>query len=174
MADVNEEQAPASVEADVAGKLDRLTEKVQLLQELFVKRVKDDSVQKEAFNALHAELQQYKGDAVRASQKPILKGLVLIYDAACRMLESLPASKGTDAVETLAEEIVELLHRHDVEIMTEEPERFDAKIQMAIRTEPAAAEEEDQRVAQVVRQGFRWGQQILRPQEVIVKVYKKS
>lgn len=173
MSDVNQESVP-TVDAEIGAKLDRLTEKIGLLEQLIVKRIKDDQTQQTAVNALHSELQQYRSDAVRAGQKPILKGLVLMYDAALRMLESLPPSKGTEAVETLAEEIVELLHRHDVELIAEQPERFDNKIQMALRMEPAGSEDEDQRVAQVVRQGFRWGGQVLRPQEVVVKVFRKK
>ncbi len=166
--------APPSVENDLTPKVDKLLEKVTLLQELFVKRIKDDQVQQGAFNAVYQELQQYKSEAVKNSQKPLLKGLVLIYDAALRMIEGKEPGPATQPVETVAEEIIELLHRHDVEVMTEQLEKFDNKIQLALRTEPAASEEEHQRIAQVVRQGFRWGSQVLRPQEVVVKIFKKG
>lgn len=166
--------APPVENGDVGARLDRLADRVGSLEQLILKRAREDQAQQLAFNALHSELQQYKSEAQRSSQKPILKGLVLMYDAACRLLETLPASRGTEAVETLAEEILELLRRHDVELMAEHPDRFDSKVQMAIRTEDADREEQDQLVTQVVRQGFRWGAQVLRPQEVIVKVFKRG
>lgn len=176
MADTSPDSAaPAAppVEAmEVGARVDRLADRVGALEQLILRRAREDQAQQVAFNALHAELQQYKADAQRMSQKPILKGLILMYDAACRLLETLPASRGTEAVETLAEEIIELLRRHDVEMMPEQPERFDNRIQMAIKTELVDRREDDQRVAQILRQGFRWGTQVLRPQEVIVKVYK--
>ena len=149
-------------------RLDGLGEKISRMEEAVTRRVRDDVVPRAAFDALHAELQQYRNEALREAQKPILKGLLLIYDR----VEQAARAAGSEALGTLEEEIVELLRRHDVELIGDRPDRFDNRIQRAVRTEEARAAEEDQRVTQVVRQGFRWGGRILRPQEVVVRVFK--
>ena len=50
--------------------------------------------------------------------------------------------------------------------------KFDRNVQQALSTEPAEKPEDDQTVARVVRDGFKWGAQVLRPQEVVVRVHK--
>jgi len=166
--------APA-VEAPPAAdpRLDKVLEKITILEQLFVKRIKDDVVHGQAYSSLHTEMSRYRDDAFRLSQKPLLKGLVLLYDTMNRSLEGMPDGDAKKAVELHVEELVELLHRQDVELMSDAPPKFDPKIQSAIGTEPAAAPEEDQKVAKVVRRGFRWGAVVLRPQEVVIKVLNR-
>lgn len=155
-------------------RLDRLVEKVAILEQLFVKRIKDDQAHAAAYNALHADMAKYRDDAFRGAQKPLLKGMVLVYDTMKRSLDELKDKAARDAVTLHIEELLELLHRHDVERMTETPAKFDRNIQQALGTEPAGKAEEDQTVARVVRDGFRWGAQVLRPQEVVIRVHKGS
>jgi molecular chaperone GrpE (heat shock protein) len=153
-------------------RLDKVLEKVGILEQLFVKRIRDDAVHAAAYTSLHTEMAKYRDDAFRQSTKPLLKGIVLLYDAMNRSLESLPEGEAKKAVELHVEELVELLHRQDVELMSDAPPKFDPRIQTALSTEPAASPEEDQRVARVVRKGFRWGTVVLRSQEVVIKVFK--
>ena len=154
--------------------MDKVLEKITILEQLFVKRIKDDVAHAQAYSSLHQEMSKYRDDAFRQSQKPLLKGLVLLYDTMNRSLEALPEGDAKKAVELHVEELVELLHRQDVEVMSDAPAKFDPKIQSAIGTEPAAGPEEDQKVARIVRRGFRWGAVVLRPQEVVIKVHKKG
>jgi len=163
------EITPASA-ADA--RVDRLLEKVSILEQLFVKRIKDDQAHAAAYNTLYQDMAKYRDDAFRGAQKPLLKGLVLLYDTMRRSLAGMPDGAARETVELHVEELVELLHRHDVERMAETPVRFDRSTQQALGTEPAATPEEDQTVARVVRDGFRWGTQVLRPQEVVIRVHK--
>lgn len=169
MDEIQPEVAPAT-SADP--RIDKLIEKISILEQLFVKRIKDDQAHAAAYNSLYQDMSKYRDDAFRGAQKPLLKGLVLLYDTHGRSLATLTDPAGRQAVELHMEELLELLHRHDVERMTETPVRYDRNIQQALGTEPAATPDEDQTVARVVREGFRWGTQVLRPQEVVIKVYK--
>lgn len=155
-------------------RVDKVLEKITILEQLFVKRIKDDVAHAQAYASLHQEMSRYRDDAFRAAQKPLLKGLVLLYDTMRRTLDAIAEGETKKAVELHVEELVELLHRQDVELMKDAPEKFDPKLQSALGTEPAATPEEDQRVARVVRQGFRWGPHVLRPQEVVVKTFRKG
>lgn len=168
-----ETAADARLDA-LKGAQDKILEKITILEQLFVKRIKDDPVHAAAYSSLHQEMAKYRDDAFRQSQKPLLKGLILLYDTMQRSLDGMAEGEPKKAVQLHVEELVELLHRHDVEIMRDAPSKFDPKLQAAIGTEPAAGPEEEQRVARVVRQGFRWGAHVLRPQEVIIKVLQKG
>lgn len=166
--------APAPEAPAPDPRVDKVLEKITILEQLFVKRIKDDVAHAQAYSSLHQEMSKYRDDAFRASQKPLLKGLVLLYDTMRRSLDAMADGEAKKAVELHVEELVELLHRQDVELMKDAPEKFDPKLQSALGTEPADAPDEDQRVARVVRQGFRWGQHVLRPQEVVIKTYKRG
>lgn len=167
MDEVRPDTAPA---ADP--RVDKLLEKISILEQLFVKRIKDDQAHAAAYNSLYQDMAKYRDDAFRGAQKPLLKGLVLLYDTMKRSLDGISDAAGREAVELHLEEILELLHRHDVERISETPLRFDRTLQQALGTQPAETPEEDQTIARVVRDGFRWGSQVLRPQEVVIKVRK--
>lgn len=166
--------APAAPAATPDPRLDRLLEKVSVLEQLFVKRIKDDGVHAAAYNALHQDMSRYRDDGFRGAQKPLLRGLVLLYDTMKRSLSGMGAGPGRDAVELHVEELLELLHRHEVERMAEVPAKYDKSVQQALGTEPAAGPEEDQAVVRVVRDGFRWNGSVLRPQEVVIKAFKPT
>lgn len=168
-----DEPQPEPTPAPVADpRVDKVLEKVSILEQLFVKRIKEDAVHAAAYNTLYQDMSKYRDDAFRGAQKPLLKGLVLLYDTMKRSISGMGEGPGREAVELHAEELVELLHRHDVERMPESKGRFDRTTQQALGTEPAATPEEDQTVARIVRDGFKWGTQVLRPQEVVIKVHK--
>lgn len=168
-----DETTPAQTPGPAADpRVDKLLEKISILEQLFVKRIKDDAVHTASYNTLYQDMSKYRDDAFRGAQKPLLKGLVLLYDTMKRSLAGIADGPVKEAIELHVEELIELLHRHDVERMPDVQGRFDRNSQQALGTEPAATPEEDQTVARVVRDGFKWGTQVLRPQEVVIKVLK--
>ncbi|MCC6737789.1 MAG: nucleotide exchange factor GrpE [Planctomycetia bacterium] len=166
--------APAVPAAAPDPRLDRLLEKVSVLEQLFVKRIKEDGVHAAAYNALYQDMSKYRDDAFRGAQKPLLKGLVLLYDTMKRSLAGLEDGPGKAAVELHIEELLEVMARHEVERIAEAPAKYDRALQQALGTEPAAGPEEDQAVVRVVRDGFRWNGSVLRHQEVVIKAYKAT
>jgi molecular chaperone GrpE (heat shock protein) len=164
--------APTQAPGVADPRLDKVLEKITILEQLFVKRIKDDQAHSAAYNTLYQDMSKYRDDAFRGAQKPLLKGLVLLYDTMKRSLDGITEAASREAVTLHIEELLELMHRHDVQRMTETPAKFDRTIQLALGTEPAGGPGEDQAVARVVRDGFRWGGQVLRPQEVVIKVHK--
>lgn len=166
--------APAAPTAVPDPRLEKLLEKVSILEQLFVKRIKDDGVHAAAYNTLHQDMSKYRDDAFRGAQKPLLKGLVLLYDTMKRSLAGLADGAGKAAVELHIEELLEVLARHEVVRMAETPAKYDKSLQQALGTEPAASAEEDQAVVRVVRDGFRWNGSVLRPQEVVIRAYRQA
>ncbi|NUN48557.1 MAG: nucleotide exchange factor GrpE [Candidatus Brocadiae bacterium] len=164
--------APPPTPSPPDPRVDRVLDKISILEQLFVKRIKDDTVHAAAYNALYQDMSKYRDDGFSGAQKPILKGMVLLYDTMKRSLAGLTDPDGRQAVELHLEEVLELLHRHDVERMPEGTARYDRTFQQVLGTEPASGPEDDQTVARVVRDGFRWGTQVLRPQEVVIRVHK--
>jgi molecular chaperone GrpE (heat shock protein) len=172
--DESQPVAPPAPPPAADPRVDKLLEKISILEQLFVKRIKDDQAHAAAYNTLYQDMSKYRDDAFRGAQKPLLKGLVLLYDTMKRSLAGISDPPSREAVTLHLEELLELLHRHDVERIAEAPARFDRNIQQALGTEPAASAAEDQTVARVVRDGFRWGAQVLRPQEVVIRVHKQG
>jgi molecular chaperone GrpE (heat shock protein) len=164
--------AGAGAPAPQDPRVDKAIEKLSLLEQLFVKRIKDDQVHAAAYNSLYQEMARYRDNALLGMLKPLFRKLVLLYDTMKRSLETLEDPSGREAVTLHVEELQEVLRQHDVALIEERPEVFDAKIQKAISTEPAEGPEEHQKVVRVVRDGFRWGANVLRPQEVVIKVQK--
>jgi molecular chaperone GrpE (heat shock protein) len=170
-----DESQPAVVPAPAVApdpRVDKVLEKITILEQLFVKRIKDDQAHAAAYNTLYQDMSKYRDDAFRGAQKPLLKGMVQLYDTMKRSLEGLADAAAREAVTLHMEELLELMHRHDVQRMSETPAKYDKATQQALATEPAAGPGEDQAVVRVVRDGFRWGGQVLRPQEVVIKVHK--
>lgn len=149
-------------------RLQVLTHKTSLLEQLFVKRIRDDQARNKAFDELYTELQEYKRNFLLEGKKPLLKSLLLLHDTIHRKQDA-----GGD-VEIISEELVEVLHRQGVELMKEQPEKFEREFQQAVDTEPTDRQDEDNDVVRVVRHGFRIGKQVFRPQEVVIRKYSGS
>ena len=75
---------------------------------------------------------------------------------------------------TIRDELLEVLYRRDVAPIHHASMTFDSSVQQAIGTEPAASAEDNNLVARVIRRGFRHGERVLRPEEVIVKRYRQE
>lgn len=97
-----------------------------------------------------------------------------ISNALSTLQNELPGNKKfLHILKTLSEELVEILYRRDVEIIRTDSSVFDPTVQKAIGTEITEVETENKHIAKVVRKGFKFRERILRPEEVIVKKYKK-
>ena len=131
---MDEVQPPAAPATAADPRVDKLLDKISILEQLFVKRIKDDQAHAAAYNTLYQDMAKYRDDAFRGAQKPLLKGLVLLYDTMKRSLDGMSDPAAREAVTLHVEELIELLHRHDVERMPETPGRFDRATQQALAT----------------------------------------
>jgi len=155
---------------DVVQRTAKAADHLVELRHLFVEKIKKSDTQEAAFNKLYEEMSRYRDNFLFAAQKPLFMALILLYDNIGRIREGLAGNEeGEQAVEDIKLELLEILYRHDVELIEERPERLDISFQKAVRREVTNDPGEDMRVVEVVRDGFRWNSKVFRPQEVVVK-----
>jgi molecular chaperone GrpE (heat shock protein) len=136
------------------------------------------------FDALHAELNDYKRDFIYEHMKPLLRPLLFIYDSIESFdkeieryevdqltqnlsPDALRATKVRQNINFLREQLVEALQVCEVEPMSYPIGTFDPKTQKAIETVPVDFTQDGQ-VMNVIRIGWTMRGHILRPAEVII------
>jgi len=136
------------------------------------------------FDALHAELNDYKRDFIYEHMKPLLRPLLFLFDSidsfdkeieryeGAQSEQNLPpdalrATKVRQNIAFLREQLVEALQVCEVEPMSLPTGAFDPKTQKAIESVPVEAAYDGQ-IVQVIRIGWTMQGHILRPAEVII------
>jgi molecular chaperone GrpE len=76
-----------------------------------------------------------------------------------------------DILQTLSHEVLEILYRRGVELIVAPSNKFDPKIQQVVEVIPTNNPAEDNMVVHMIRHGFRYGDVVLRPEEVVIKKY---
>ncbi len=160
-----------------------LAEQVRL-RELFDSRLRSDDVQNRALDRLLGELRDYKTNFVRQQQQPLLREIIDCFDFATREAERLsplrgeseesasPATEAARSFGVLAQMLVDLLSRYDIEPYRHDGPLFDAKMQQCVKTVPCDSPDKDKQVAEVGASGFRLGDQIIRREQVVVYKYR--
>jgi molecular chaperone GrpE (heat shock protein) len=182
-----EQPTPENVEEDSSTPKDpqlieTLTEisaELSALNSTVENRLRYDKLKEEAFERLYAELEELKRDAAFQNVRPLYSDLILFFDriesTRLDLAQSTPeASSLSYLLETLCDELLEILLRREVETIQTTLSTFDPTVQRAIGTEAASIEADNNQVARVVRKGFKYRDRILRAEEVIVKKYSES
>lgn len=112
--------------------------------------------------------------ALFEAKRPLYNGLIGLYDRVRKSEEFLRGDEEAEAVlRDLRDELLSLLEAEGVEPIRAAPgSPFDRDLQSAAAAEPAASPEEDWTVGRVVRDGFRCGGRVLRPQSVLVRRWR--
>jgi molecular chaperone GrpE (heat shock protein) len=156
---------------------------LQKIKEMIEDRLEYDRTKEQAFNKLYEEMKRQQGfsDLVDRNIKPLITDLILLYDHVKRFEASLTPLHETEFASIskdfkfLVDDLKETLYRQDVEpFESDDSEIFNSKYQKAIKTITTDDEGEHLKIVDVVRQGFKWRDKILRPKEVIIKRYVKS
>lgn len=151
-----------------------LSQKIAKIEEELIQKIKKDQNQKDAFEKLYEEMKQYKDNFLRTAARPIIADLLLLFDNIARIEKKMSSQKEVSKdLQFLREELEEILYRQDVEMITDHSPHLDRQYQRAVQTMPTDDPKEDGRVSQVIREGFRWGEHLLRPQEVLLKKYQE-
>lgn len=146
--------------------------KLEELQALLKEQLKNDDIQRKAFDTLYDELRQYKEDFMFQAEKPFLLDLLLFYDSLNWFHQSLQKREMSpdvvsDSFQYLLDEFLELLYRRDV-VPAEGAEKFDRKLHKAVRVVPAANAADDWKIESVLKRGFVRADRQLRAEEVAV------
>jgi molecular chaperone GrpE (heat shock protein) len=170
------------IKEDMAESLANIETRLASVEELLAKRLRYDAAKEQAFDTLYAKMKQYEGDFQASLKRELLRSLLLLHDSMVQAEEAFaggaaplgqPSPEARTRVEALREELLHVLYAQDVEpIPPPEPGApLDRAVQQTLRTVPTDRPEEDGCVDRVVRTGFRWGQRLLRPQEVVLRRY---
>ncbi len=146
--------------------------KLEEIQTLLRDQLKNDDIQRKAFDTLYEELRQYKEDFMFQAEKPFLLDLLLFYDSLNWFHQSLQKREMSpdvvsDSFQYLLDEFLELLYRRDV-VPAEGSEKFDRKLHKAVRVVPAATPADDWKIESVLKRGFVRADRQLRAEEVAV------
>jgi len=156
---------------ELIAKLDRLLAMVE-------NRLTYDEGKEELIRRLGEEVKTYRDDFFRSLQRPLLLDLLLLYDTLqtvrrdLRQTEPLTAECVNAKLDAVNDELVEVLARQEVLPYAEHPEKLDLRRHRTVKVEKTANQEEDKQVVQIIRDGFTWGESILRPEAVVIKRYE--
>ena len=167
--------------AGMAQELLVLREKISGVADSIDEMSTRESTQEKVFDALHAELGDYKKDFIYEHLKPVVRPLLFLYDSleqfdgeVAQYERPQPEEKRVlsprlvrENVSFFRDQLVEALRVCEVTMMEAPSGAFNAKMQKAIGVE-SVPPERDGTVVRVVRSGWFLNGQMLRPAEVVV------
>jgi molecular chaperone GrpE len=147
------------------------------LKEMIEQRLTYDQTKDEAFNYLYSELKELKENALFESIKPVYIDLILLFDRIqtfCRNFEDASSSsistlEVSGKFQSIRDELLEVLCRREiVMIQTDRDAAFNPSQQRAVSTKLTDNTSQNNTIESIVREGFNYRNQILRPEEVVV------
>jgi len=153
------------------------------LKSLIETRLSYDETKEKTIEKLHEELKLYRDNFISQSQKPIFIDLIMLYDDFMQVLSVFDEKQDMTKEEiaamrhnlhTIKEGLLEILYSREVTLYHKHPDFLDYKLHKTIGTVPTSIESENNQVAKIVKPGFCWNGKTLRPEEVIIKKYRKE
>ena len=128
---------------------------------------------------LSNRIRQIAEEGSSRERRAVLLELVLLHDSLDHVLRWISDSDGlqpkeviVDRLETLRLELLEILMRRDVRTFDGPNDVLDRRLHRTIKTVPTSDPNLNDRVKTVLRTGFFWREQVLRPEEVIIFKHK--
>ena len=131
------------------------------LRDLFQRRLLNDRLQKQMYDELCRQLDQAGEDRVRQILEPVLRQVILV-------LDRIGAAPRCDDVDSISNELEELLVRQGVNRMACVGAPFTPNLHQAVRVAEVNSAEYDGVVLREVRGGYLHGDRVLRAAEVEV------
>ena len=134
----------------------------------------------EAIIRMQKRLEEYEKDLLKSIKEILIKDIILFYDSLAKFskkFEPLGANNEdfSQEIKLLQDELLDILFTQNVELIAcKTNQKYDRNYQKVIRTEPTDNEDEHEIITQIIRDGFIWNENILRKQEVVLKVHKKD
>ena len=154
----------------IAGRLDRIEASVESLHRIMDERLRYDDAKEAAFNRLYKDLDEQRKQSAGDPFRPVLRDLAMLHDHIVEAVRQHPEE--AEALEIIREGLMEVLYRANVEPIECGKNRYDRSLQQIKRVEKTSDPAADWTVSEVLRQGFRFGEQVLRPQQVVVRRYE--
>ena len=147
----------------------------------FEQRLMYDKVKEQQINRLHAELQEYKHDLLAKTNRPLINGLIFMYDDMDKLVKKFEDSKEKLSTEQcikilkeVGEDIEILLETNGTVTFVEDIDKFNPERQQVVKKVPASDREKVGRISEHIRPGFEYGNDLIRKERVAVYVYKEN
>ena len=128
---------------------------------------------------LSNQVRQITDEASSRAQRTMLVELVMLHDSLEQAVGWVRDSNDAqlkeavvDRLETLRIELLEILMRREVRVYDDTHQTLDRRLHRTIKTVPTSDPNLNDRVERVVRPGFFWREQVLRPEEVVIFKHK--
>lgn len=142
--------------------LAEVLDEVSGLRDLFQRRLLEDKAKSRQLDELYKQLEGSRGGFGEQLLGPVFRAVLLVVDR----IRSLVPPEGDDALESIADELLEILRRQGVRAVPEQTS-FDPRLHEAVRSEPVDGQAHGD-VLDVLRPGYLLGAQLLRPAQVVV------
>lgn len=175
-------QAPDEQLQGIVGALSTQNAILKDIKAELASRASYDAAKEKAIDKLSEELRLYRDNFIFQSQKPVFVELIMLYDNLAQTLNLLEGSQAPAAdtcltvknnLRNIKEELLEILYRRDVTPFVEHSEMLDYKLHKTVATVTTGVEGENNKVDAIRKTGFRWNDKVIRPEEVVIKKYRK-
>lgn len=152
--------------------------KLNQLLKLFEEKILKDESKVKLFSNLYEDLTRYKEDFIfKNITKQIFMNVIYLFDRVDDLLKDSEKTQFQPEdliayLKSFRNEIIQTLKKQDVNIIEKKTEKFDPNFQDAKVSNPVSDPKEDQKIIEVLRKGFTYQDKILRPEEIIVGIYK--
>lgn len=159
--------------------IENINIKVDIMKELFTKKIQSMEFEKETTDRLYNELQEYKNNLYFQLIKPIVTSLISIRESMKKGLknfEEISKEEKIKIFESYIEEIEIILENNDVEIYETDIETdsyVDLKKQKIIKKITTPYEQLHGKIENILSSGYMYKGKIISPEKVEVNIYKK-
>ncbi len=154
---------------------------VKKVIEVFEKKLLYDQMKEKQIDILHNELQEYKRDLLAKTNRPLVNGLIYMFDDMDKLLkkfevsdEDISLEKFVKVLKGVREDIEILLEENGVVTFMENETKFNPKRQQVIKKVPIDEKEKVGEIVDYIRPGFEQGNDLIRKERVGVFVYEKK
>lgn len=154
---------------------EELGRRIDALRTMFDREIRAESTREKVVDRLHAELQEYKGDLLLNTLRPMFVDLIQLHDDMGKMIDaqgSEPDEAGARLAGVIAsfrQGIEDILYRQGVEPFRLDEVQFDPRRQRAVASVPTDDPALARTIATRHRPGFLAGEKVIRPE--VVSVY---
>jgi molecular chaperone GrpE len=161
---------------------DLLESSIGQILSAFEQKLAYDATKQKQIDNLHAELQKHRSDLIARTNRPLVNGLISLYDDVGKLsenirkksIEEFDQERFFKAFESIKEDIEILLDQNGVISFSEQGEKFDPKRQHAVRQVKTLDNQLVGTIAERLRLGFEQGNDLIQKERVSVYIVDKT
>jgi molecular chaperone GrpE (heat shock protein) len=165
--------------SNIEKSINAMTDDLRVLRQEFEARIRHDDSKERAFQRLYNELDDLKRNANDEALRPMYLDIILLLDRIHKLedetIEHPNANPDVhDILDTLSQEVLEVLARRGVELIQPSSKIFEKSNQRVVGTVQSSDQKKENHIDRVTRSGFVCNGLLIRPTDVIIYVYQKE